>query len=337
MTTRQKILDYLAKHDSATSRDLCNSLNISRQAVNVHMRELINSGRVVKAGSTRAAYYYLAERVPQADEYQKTFSLNGLDESHIYEQVAITLNLNSALRDNLESVVNYAFTEMLNNAIDHSAAKKCHVRVKLDAASLNFEILDRGIGVFESIAEKLELEDEHAAMIELIKGKTTTMPEAHSGEGIFFTSKAADKFSLQSHSIKIDWDRARDDVFVSKTRYQKGTRVNFQLRRDSRTKLESVFAEFAPEEYDYQFLKTKVQIKLLKTEYISRSEARRLLLNLDKFSEIELDFKGVAQMGQGFADEVFRIFATKHPQIKIHAVNTDSVIEAMISHVSQPN
>jgi anti-sigma regulatory factor (Ser/Thr protein kinase) len=335
MTTRQKIIDYLVKHDSATSRELCNELNISRQAVNVQMRELINSDRVIKTGSTRSARYLLTERLPQAASYKKTFLLNGLDESHVYEQVAIILNLNSSLPGNQESIVNYAFTEMLNNAIDHSGAEKCHVQVSLDAASLNFEILDNGIGVFESIASKFKLEDEHTAMIELMKGKTTTMPEAHSGEGIFFTSKAADKFSLLSHSIQIEWDRALDDVFVSKPRYQKGTRVNLQLRRNSKTKLEAVFSEFAPEEYNYQFSKTSMKIKLLKPEYISRSEARRLVLNLDKFREIKLDFNKVTQLGQGFADEVFRIFAAKHPQIKIHVVNANPAIQAMIKHVNQ--
>ncbi len=333
MTTRQKILAYLTKHDSATSRDLCHELSISRQAVNVQIRELINSGKVVKAGSTRAAYYFLAERSPQVDEFNKTFPLSGLDESRVYEQVAIILNLNSSLTGDLESAVNYAFTEMLNNAIDHSGAEKCQVQVSLDAASLKFEILDYGIGVFHSIATKFNLEDEHAAMIELIKGKTTTMPEAHSGEGIFFTSKVANKFSLRSHSIQIEWDRALDDIFVSKPRFQKGTRVNFQLRRDSRTKLEAVFSEFAPEEYNYQFSKTKVMIKLIKPEYVSRSEARRLVLNLDKFHDIELDFKGVSRLGQGFADEVFRIFTGKFPQITIRVTNTNPAILAMIRHV----
>jgi hypothetical protein len=221
---------------------------------------------------------------------------------------------------------------MLNNAIDHSKTDKCEIAVSLDAAKIEFRIRDNGIGVFHSIASILSLEDEHAAMIELIKGKTTTMPAAHSGEGIFFTSNAADKFTLRSHNIQLVWDKFRDDVFVSQPRYNKGTMVHFILNRSSRTKLETVFSKFAPKEFDFEFCKTKVMIKLLKPEYISRSEAKRLVVNLDKFREVELDFKSVSQLGQGFADEVFRIFANKNPMTTLKASNTNSSIRAMINH-----
>lgn len=333
MATKDKILEFLKRHETATSSEMCDLLGISRQALNVHLRSLINAGTVLKAGSTRSSHYFLPDKTLETYHYKRTFTLSGLDESRVYQQLAIILNLKQSLSENQESIVNYVFTEILNNAIDHSRALKCHVRVSLDAAQLKFEILDNGIGVFESIASKLTLEDEHAAMIELIKGKTTTMPEAHSGEGIFFSSKAADKFTLQSHAIEIEWDRVLDDVFVSKPRFQKGTRVSFLLRRDSRTKLENVFSEFAPEEYDFQFQKTKIMIKLLKTDYISRSEAKRLLMNLGKFREVELDFKSVKQLGQGFTDEVFRIFVDKNPQLIISTSNTNPAIQAMINHV----
>ena len=65
---------------------------------------------------------------------------------------------------------------MLNNAIDHSLAKTCDLEVNLDAAQIAFEIRDRGIGVFHSIASRLRLEDEHAAMIELIKDDRLIVP-----------------------------------------------------------------------------------------------------------------------------------------------------------------
>ncbi len=337
MQAKHEILKYLKNHDTATSGELCEMLGISRQALNVHLRSLIHGDKVLKAGSTRSSYYFLPDKTPEIYRYKKTFTLSGLDESHAYEQIAIILNLKQSLTENQESIVNYAFTEMLNNAIDHSRALKCHVQLSLDTAQLKFEILENGVGVFESIKSKLALEDEHVAMIELIKGKTTTMPEAHSGEGIFFSSKVADKFTLQSHAIQIDWDRVLGDVFVSKPRFQKGTRVSFLLRRDSRTKLENVFSEFAPEEYDFQFQKTKIMVKMLNKDYISRSEAKRLLVNLEKFKEVELDFKNVNHLGQGFADEVFRIFAEKNPQLMIKTSNTNPAIQAMIDHVANSN
>jgi hypothetical protein len=57
------------------------------------------------------------------------------------------------------------------------------------------------------------------------------------------------------------------------------------------------------------------------------------LANLEKFSDIELDFSGVDSVGQGFADEVFRVFASRNPGITIETTNANDVIAAMLSHV----
>jgi hypothetical protein len=128
------------------------------------------------------------------------------------------------------------------------------------------------------------------------------MPDAHSGEGIFFTARSADIFVLRSHRIRLEWDNARADTFVSDERFTKGTKVEFTVRRDARRNLESVFAEFAPEEYDYRFEKTRIRVSLVQPQYVSRSEARRLTANLEKFRTVVLDFKGVRSVGQGFMD-----------------------------------
>jgi len=333
-STRDAIREYIEENGSATGPELAEYLGVTRQAVSLHLRQLIASAEIFKTGSTRAARYFPHNAAAAARRVKRDLVLANLDESAVYEDIAITLSL-PRLTDNIESIMHYAFTEMLNNAIDHSMSDQCSINVRLDATGVAFTVRDRGIGVFHSIADKFDLPDEHAAMIELIKGKTTTQPHAHSGEGIFFVSRAADRFALRSHRLQIEWDRDRDDVFVSEPRFLKGTLVQFEIRKDSRTRLEKVFAEFAPEEYDFQFEKTRVLVKLLQTEYVSRSEAKRLLHNLDKFSEIELDMRGVTSVGQGFADEVFRVFASVHPEIVIRALNAGRAVDAMIQHVSE--
>ena len=335
MSKQQKILGYLESRPSATGKELCLYLDISRQALNIHLKSLIASGQVIKSGSTRNARYYSPAHAPAPVVFSRRLALTGLDESHVYEQAAMALNLRSALRDNVTSIVHYAFTEMLNNAIDHSKTDRGEVLVRLEAGRIFFRVLDHGIGVFQSIASKFGLDDEYAAMVELIKGKTTTMPEAHSGEGLFFTSKAADRFLLRSHRIQLEWSRQFDDIFVSEKNFISGTTVEFTIQRDARQLLEDIFSEFAPAHYDYQFQKTKVHVKLLKSEYVSRSEARRLVTNLEKFREIILDFKGVKSVGQGFADELFRVFANRYPDIRIESKNVTPSIGAMFRHVDQ--
>ncbi|MDN5940905.1 MAG: DUF4325 domain-containing protein [Nitrospira sp.] len=276
----------------------------------------------------------LANRAAQPTSLARTLATNGCDEDRIWDEVEVRLQLSRALRSNVLAIMRYAFTEMLNNAIEHSQADRCAIRVTLGQSLVSFEIRDHGIGVFHSIASKLKLPDEEAALIELLKGRTTTMPKAHTGEGIFFTSRIGDDFTLKSHRIQIEWKRAKQDMFVSQPRRSVGTLVGFSIQRSARQTIEDVFSEFAPEQYDYQFQKTKVLVKLLQPDYVSRSEARRLLANLEKFREIVLDFRDVRSVGQGFADEVFRVFAHRNPGIAIHSENTSPPVTAMIRHVS---
>jgi anti-sigma regulatory factor (Ser/Thr protein kinase) len=332
-TTRQAILDYLNDHGSATGPELAEFLGVTRQAIGPHVRQLLADSKIVKTGSTRAARYFPFRSAAAARTLKRNLDLDGLDESVVYENIGVGLTL-SQLPGPVETIVHYAFTEVLNNAIDHSMSEQCTVEVRLDASKITFSVRDSGIGVFYSIAEKFDLQNEHDAMIELIKGKTTTQPHAHSGEGIFFVSKAADRFLLRSHHLQIEWDNKRADVFVAEPRFLRGTLASFEIDRNSRTRLENVFSEFAPEEYDFQFRKTRVLVKLLRKDYVSRSEAKRLLHNLDKFAEIELDMRDVQNLGQGFADEVFRVFATAHPDIVIRFVNASDAVSAMIKHAS---
>jgi len=140
---------------------------------------------------------------------------------------------------------------------------------------------------------------------------------------------------LRSHRIQVEWNRHKDDVFVSNPRFLKGTGVSFEIQRSSRTHLDKIFGEFAPAEYGFQFLRTKVLVKLLRRDFVSRSEARRLLANLEKFREVALDFKDVKSVGQGFADEVFRVFAQRHPAIVINVENADPAVDAMIRHARE--
>jgi anti-sigma regulatory factor (Ser/Thr protein kinase) len=333
MLDPEAIIKYIEQHGSTGSRELSIHFGISRQALNSHLRALIDEGKLIKTGSTKNARYHVSTKAEIKERFAAEFQVTGLDESHIYNRLSLSLNLSRSLKADVESIANYAFTEMLNNVIDHSGSNRTRVRARLGAGIFSFEIKDWGKGVFASIAERFLLDSEQDAMVELVKGKTTTMPEAHSGEGIFFTSKVVDRFVLRSHRIQLEWDRAHGDVFVSTPRYTKGTSVKVEIKRNSRLKLEDVFSHYAPEEFDYQFQKTLVHVKLLNRKYVSRSEAKRLLQSLDKFRVVELDFRDVQAMGQGFADEIFRVFYRNYPNIEVRAVNTSPVIQAMIQHV----
>ena len=336
MDTQDKLLKYLKEKGSASGTELSDFLGISRQAVNRHIKKLVQIGQVIKEGTTKGTLYKIAspgKKIKLLKRFRKTYFLQGLEEHTVFKEVDLLLNLRKYLKNNVYHIIHYAFTEILNNAIEHSQSEKCFVEITLDQYRCSFEIRDYGIGIFYSIFTKFELPDENAAIGELIKGKTTTMQEKHTGEGVFFTSKAGDIVSFRSHKINLVFDNIRKDVYVEEKKFIKGTKVNFKISRHSKTTLDEIFEQYAPEEFEYKFEKTKVYVKLFQPEYISRSEARRLLSGLSKFKEVTLDFKGVKSIGQGFADEIFRVFKEEYPDIVIKIQNLSPSLKPMIEHV----
>ncbi|HUT71915.1 MAG TPA: DUF4325 domain-containing protein [Desulfatiglandales bacterium] len=336
MNTKEKILRHIETKQSSNGKELSEVFGISRQAVNKHLKELIQNGRVTKQGTTKGAVYRPStakSEIEPARRFTKTYLLAGLEEDKVFQELATLLNLKSQLAKTAWDTAYYAFTEILNNAIEHSEAEQCSVNTSVDQYRFNFVIRDFGIGIFYSVFSKFDLPNENAAIGELIKGKTTTMQERHSGEGVFFTSKLSDAVSFRSHKINLIFDNRRKDVFVEERKFIKGTQVDFSISRHSKRRLDEVFAEYAPEEFDYKFEKTRAQVKLFKQDCISRSEAKRLLAGLDKFKQITLDFKGVKSIGQGFADEAFRVFRNAHPDILIKTENLSPSLEPIIHHV----
>jgi len=308
---------------------------MSRQAVNRYVKRLIEEGRVAKSGSTRGAGYAPAtgSQQPSAPSrrFRKVYPTKSLEEDRVFREVALFLAFDGNLSRAAGPVYQYALTEMVNNAIDHSGAPTCTVTAEVDSYWATFTVADSGVGIFASIASKFHLNDEVDSVLELSKGKRTSKPERHTGEGIFFTSRCADRLEIRSHRIRLVYDNEKRDVFVEKVVNRAGTAVEFRLRRRSRRSLQSVFEAYAPESFDYRFERTRVGVRLIEERYASRSEAKRLLAGLEKFREIILDFKGVAGIGQGFADEIFRVFASAHPDIAVLVENANSVVERMIA------
>jgi hypothetical protein len=224
----------------------------------------------------------------------------------------------------------YAFTELVNNVVDHSGASEVSFEIRRQASTIILEVIDRGIGIFEHIRQRLGLASEIEALQELSKGKTTTMPDRHTGEGIFFTSKAVHFFEIRSGALRWVVDNRRADTAVGNLEPPiEGTEVYLELDADRVRPLTEVFNEYAE---DFEFDRTRIVVHLFSigTTFISRSEAKRLLHGLEKFREVVLDFDGVELVGQGFADEVFRVWARRHPETHFIPINMSEAVEFMV-------
>jgi anti-sigma regulatory factor (Ser/Thr protein kinase) len=340
MRTNEKILKFIIDNKKVTGNKLRSQFGISRQAINKHIKKLINDFKIVKKGTTKDAVYIPATKstaISSILSLDRTYFIKNLEEDVVFNQFAGQLKLKSIVNLNAYNIISYIFTEILNNAIDHSKSDRCKINIHISTYEVQIEIRDYGIGLYYSIYSKYGLKNEEDAVGELLKGKTTTMKSKHSGEGIFFTSKAADYVSFRSHKIKLIFDNNKNDVFIENCRQIKGTDVTLKINRSTKKNLKLIFDEYSPGEYNYKFERTKVLIRFFQDDYISRSEARRLLNGLNKFKEIILDFSGVKTIGQGFADEIFRVFKNKNPAIIIKTTNLSSQLKTMLNHVVDNN
>lgn len=328
---RTKILAYLSAHPDAKSAELVVLTGLSRQRVAAHLTQLVEAGAIVRSGTTKNARYRIAapdEQVSQpAIELVKNIA--GLEEDRVFDEADLRLNLRKFLPENVYRIVYYAFTEMLNNAIDHSGAAQAVVNIALTESKMRFSIRDQGRGTFANVREKFDLPSEFAALEHLLKGKQTTFPEQHSGQGIFFTSRIADRFTLRSHKLVLLVDNDRDDIFAGEKRNLKGTEVDFEIRRHSRKQLKPLFDKYTNDEFEFD--RANLRMKLTaRRELLSRSQAKRIVLGLEAYHKIIFDFADVDMIGQAFADEVFRVFQNRHPQLELTFCNANEAVAGMV-------
>ncbi|MBF5041742.1 MULTISPECIES: STAS-like domain-containing protein [Myxococcaceae] len=228
-------------------------------------------------------------------------------------------------------ILHFAFTELLNNAIDHSGAAEVEVLLEQEPQRVAFEVVDAGEGIFEHARRLLHLRDHFEALQELSKGKVTTAPEAHTGQGLFFSSKAVDVLLVESGALRWWTDNVRGDVGLGELQpARQGTRVRAELATDTSRELKAVFDAYSNE--DFAFMRSRAFIKLFEVgvDFVSRSEAKRLLHGMEKFEEVVLDFRGVRSVGQGFADEVFRVWARAHPGTRLLPEHMNDAVRFMV-------
>jgi nitrate/nitrite-specific signal transduction histidine kinase len=80
----------------------------------------------------------------------QTYQLNSkLEEDVVWDSDIKPLV--SDLLDNVKEVWVYGFTEMLNNAIDHSSGTKVIIQVERTAVDTGIFIVDDGEGIFKKI------------------------------------------------------------------------------------------------------------------------------------------------------------------------------------------
>lgn len=301
---------------------------ISRQAASSRLARLKSSGVIASRGNGKSLRYVILNQVSVKEKYP----IAQLEEDNVWRSQCLPIVKD--LPPNLVNIWQYGVTEMVNNAIDHSEAPEVEVTICRNLLYTICTVSDNGVGIFAKIQKAMNLYDKREAILELAKGKFTTDPANHSGEGIFFSSRMFDRFTIESDEITfVHLDNNGPDVMLIDEPINTGTKVNMLLYNDSTHTSTEIFDKFSTPE-EYTFAKTIVPVKLAQHEgesLVSRSQAKRLTRRFERFKIVFLDFAGVETIGQAFADEIFRVFAASHPDIQMIPQNMTSAVRSMIS------
>lgn len=311
--------------------ELAVEFGVSRSTMGKWLRILMGEGWLLRQGSKSHPVY----KPSVLRGVSRSYLLEGLDEQTPWERdFAPCLDLSP----NVTRLAHHAFTELLNNAVDHSAGTKVSVSMRQNHSHLHLLIRDDGCGVFDRIQDAFHISSPQLALLELSKGKLTTQPEFHTGRGLFFTSRLFDVFDLYANQLTYQHNQwQRKEWLRANPLGMNGTAIFMSLALNSRRTLEEVFSSYAKGANDLSFSRTEVAMRLANAageSLESRAQAKRIAHRLEAFDTVDLDFEGVDTIGQGFADELFRVFANQHPAVQLKPRNMNAQVAAMVAQAT---
>ena len=328
----QWITAAAAAHPTTLAEHVAERTGQSRRSARRALARLVELQWLVDVGTARRPRHQ-----PGAlRQVVQRYSLDGLTEDLPWQR---DFAPHFALPGPVQRLVQHAFSELVNNAIDHSGGTHLTVSLRQTASQAQLLVSDNGVGVFGRIAASFAIADPQLAMLELAKGKLTSQPDRHSGQGLFFTSKLADVFDLHANDAAFQ-QRAWDGRGWCPTRAvaKHGSSIYAAFLLDTPRTIDAVRQAFSHDGQGYGFDRTVVPLRLIASPTCgleSRAQAARVAARLGEFARAEIDFAGVPHIGHAFADELFRVAALRSGGRlgALVPVNASASIAALIQSV----
>ena len=326
------ITETARTHPHDLSQQVATRLGLGLPAARALVRKLVQLQWLQRVGAVNRPEY----RPGAFRQVVRRYTLAGLQEDAPWaHDFAPCFDL----RDNVAQLAQLAFTELLNNAIEHSGGTRVTVSMRQTPTQLQLLVSDDGRGIFDAIGATYQITDPTQAMLELAKGKLTTRPDGHTGRGLFFTSRMADIIDLHANNQAFqqrDWQR--EQWQRSRPACRQGSAVYVAICLDTERTVDEVLRRYSLDGQGYDFDRTVVPLRLMSGSQLalaSRAQARRVAARLQRFRRVELDFEGLAEVGHGFADELLRVFHHQHPEVELVPVNMAPKIAALVESVQE--
>lgn len=242
----------------------------------------------------------------------------------------------------VQRMAQHAFTELVNNAVEHSGGTQVTVSMRQTPAQLQLLVSDDGCGLFRQIEERFHITEPAVAMLELAKGRLTSQPQRHCGLGLLVTSQLADVFDVRANAQGYQrraWSEApwHPMSLPAALAERPGTSVYLAIALDTGRTLEAVQRALSADARSFAFDRTHVPLNLItgpaQSVLASRADARRVAARLAGFRRAEIDFTGLGEIGHAFAHELFDVYRRENPQVEIVAVGATPLVAEMLGAV----
>ena len=140
------MLEKIRQDDGAYAQKTMENFEVSITTVKRYLKECVEQKIIVPNADKECGYCLIT-----VEEEWEVDNVEDLEEDTFYfDKVSPILN---DLSENSRKIWYYAFTEMMNNAIEHAKAKRICCKVKKDVLYTEISIADDGIGIFNSIRQ----------------------------------------------------------------------------------------------------------------------------------------------------------------------------------------
>src|SRR5207247_2381241 len=127
----------IAKRNTVRAGDLAREAGVSRQAAHRHLAALVKEGMLIREGAGRGAMYKPSGAPLSAFRYPR----EGLAEDQVWNDIASKSPVLKGMAENIDRILYYSLTQLVNNAIDHSKATWVEV-IFPPSPRITFEVLD---------------------------------------------------------------------------------------------------------------------------------------------------------------------------------------------------
>ena len=328
---KQYILEKIMQDHDDIPECVSNAFGITKGTYHNYIKELLSQNIIFKE---KRGKYRLVNNFHTFDLKRSEGAMN----SDTYGYNNCLSQFVDHLPGNVKRIWNYVFCEMYNNVIDHSGSENVHIMIQQNQMYTRVLLYDDGVGIFQKIKDHFSFETLDDAICELFKGKLTTDPKNHSGEGIFFSSKMMDYFLIISSNKLFSCNNFTNGSISELnaeesglSTFMTGTAVVMTLMNNSLKEPIEIFDQYSS--VDEGFFKTSIPLKYIGTSLVSRSQARRVFNRLYQFSSVILDFDGVTDLFQGFAHELFIVYPRSNPNLSMTIINMSENVRKMYDHV----